>query len=271
MDALALSPLEPPDFLKMLAHDLRWKIVTALTQSDRRGLELVSLLGEPQNLVSYHLRRLRETQLVNERRSSADARDIYYSLNLDHLRELYFSTGNALHPTLSFALPRNSTSDRKEDEIANKELRPTRVLFLCTHNSARSQMAEGIMRHLGGDSVEVFSAGSQPSSVHPDAVSAMSSMDIDIHSQRSKHKDEFSHETFDYIVTVCDRVRETCPAFPNDPKQIHWSFPDPAVVEPRDERLQAFKTIALELSTRVRYLMMQIEKARRERGGERER
>ncbi|MFW6097352.1 MAG: ArsR/SmtB family transcription factor, partial [Chloroflexota bacterium] len=97
---MALSSTNPPAFLKLLAHDLRWHLLEALARGDHRVQELIEILGRPQNLVSYHLRRLRDAQLVHERRSSHDARDIYYSLDLDHLQALYAAAGEALHPAL---------------------------------------------------------------------------------------------------------------------------------------------------------------------------
>lgn len=260
MDATALAHLQPPSFLKLLAHELRWRIVMALTHSDRRGLELVGLLGEPQNLVSYHLKRLREEQLVTERRSSADARDIYYSVNLDHLRVLYRATGDALHP----ALNQSGSQDLKGGEGgAGDDLPPTRVLFLCTHNSARSQMAEAIARHQGGNMVEVHSAGTEPSRVHPTALRVLHDMKIDASGARSKHVSEFEGQRFDYIITVCDRVKEACPYFPGDPEQKHWSFLDPAAVEGDEEQLHAFLRTAHELTTRIHFLLLIIEKERK--------
>src|SRR5262245_8749503 len=91
----------PPDFLKLLAHDLRWKLVTALSRSDHRVYELVDLLNQPMNLVSYHLKQLRDQQLVSEHRSSADGRDIYYSLDIETLRTRYFAAGESIHPALA--------------------------------------------------------------------------------------------------------------------------------------------------------------------------
>jgi ArsR family transcriptional regulator, arsenate/arsenite/antimonite-responsive transcriptional repressor / arsenate reductase (thioredoxin) len=246
MDALSLSH-QPPDFLKLLAHGLRWSLVSALARSDHRVNELVRLTDQPMNLVSYHLKQLRDQQLVTERRSSADGRDVYYSLDLDLLRTRYFATGAALHPLLRISDSANTNT---------MEVRPpTRVLFLCTHNSARSQMAEGILRHLGGERVVVFSAGSEPSKVHPQAVQAMAAIGIDISQQQSKHLDTFANQSFDYIITVCDRVREVCPLFPTDPERIHWSFADPAAVEDDVARERAFQQTAQQLVTRVRHLL----------------
>lgn len=240
---------QPPDLLKMLAHDLRWQLVSALAYSDRRVYELVELVGRPMNLVSYHLRQLREHELVAERRSAADARDVYYSVDLEKLRHLYFAAGEALHPTLSTV--------EDEEPIEAEDLPPTRILFLCTHNSARSQMAEAIARLLGKGRVESFSAGTEPSVVNPYAIRAMRAMRIEIGEQRSKHMDEFADLTFDYVITVCDRAREMCPVFPGDPEQIHWSFPDPSAVEGTDaQKLKAFNETARQLTTRIHHLLI---------------
>lgn len=105
-----------------------------------------------------------------------------------------------------------------------------RVLILCTGNSARSQMAEGLLRELAGDRFEVFSAGSKPSVVNPLAIRAMNERSIDISGQRSKHLSEYLQEPFDYVITVCDNAAESCPLFPGKATRIHWSFPDPAAV-----------------------------------------
>jgi protein-tyrosine-phosphatase/DNA-binding transcriptional ArsR family regulator len=257
MDAASL-PSQPPDFLKLLAHDLRWSLVSALARSDHRVNELVRLLDLPMNLVSYHLKQLRDQHLVTERRSSADGRDVYYSLDLDLLRARYFATGAALHPAL---IPTDGPSDDQTDTPAPT---PIRVLFLCTHNSARSQMAEALLRHFGGDRVLAFSAGSQPAEVHPDAMRAIAALGIDISQQHSKHLDVFADQSFDYIITVCDRVREVCPLFPDDPERIHWSFPDPAAVEDAVARERAFQQTAQQLLTRIRHLITLIARRQRE-------
>lgn len=244
-----------PSFLKLLAHDLRWNILVLLARSDYCVREIVRLLEQPQNLVSYHLRRLYDQHLVTERRSTADGRDIYYSIDLDLLHTCFFAAADSLHPAL------NDTQAALEETVAHLPSKPVRVLFLCTHNSARSQMAEGLLRHLSAGRIEVQSAGSEPSDLHPLAVQAMARMGIDISRQRSKHFDEFRGQSFDYVVTVCDRVRESCPTFPGDPKQVHWSFIDPAAVEGSEqERSRAFNQVALQLTNRIRYFVILIDR-----------
>jgi arsenate reductase (thioredoxin) len=115
----------------------------------------------------------------------------------------------------------------------------TRVLILCTANSARSQMAEGLLRELGGEKVEAFSAGSAPSRVNPFAIEAMNLRGIDISGQRSKSLKEYLQQPFDYVITVCDNAAESCPLFPGKAQRIHWSFPDPAAVEGSHEDILA--------------------------------
>jgi protein-tyrosine-phosphatase/DNA-binding transcriptional ArsR family regulator len=250
---------QPIDFLKLLAHDIRWRILLALSQSDYRVEELVKQIKHPHNLVSYHLKRLRLNRLISERRSSADGRDIYYSLNLDQFRQLYFQAGQSLHAAIGDV----SSQTHTKTEASKKA--PIRILFLCTHNSARSQMAEGLFRKIAGDQVDVFSAGSEPTSIHSLAIKIMSQIGIDLTKQRSKHLSEFIGQYFDYIVTVCDRVREVCPIFPGDPEQIHWSFPDPVAIEGSlQTKEKAFADTANQLTTRIKYLLLMIERTQKE-------
>ncbi|MGA7731154.1 MAG: ArsR family transcriptional regulator [Chloroflexia bacterium] len=256
---VAITLDEPPALLKLLANDVRWAVVSALTRSDYRVHELARLASLPLNLVSYHLKKLRDERLVRERRSGADGRDVYYSLNHLRLNEMFFSAGRELNLPASL----NGAAKASHEQEARKDEKPLKVLFLCTHNSARSQLAEGILRTIGGDAVEVFSAGTEPSRVHPDAIRAAATLGIDIGGQSSKHLNEFQGRKFDYVITVCDRARESCPIFPGDPVQIHWSFPDPAAVEDPDERLQAFLKTGHELRTRVQYLLEIMEHDRR--------
>ena len=119
-----------------------------------------------------------------------------------------------------------------------------RVLILCTGNSARSQMAEGLLRHDAGDRFEVFSAGTKPSQVRPEAIAVMRELGSDISGQRSKSVDEFSGQQFDYVLTVCDNAKESCPIFPGQTVTIHQNFEDPAALQgSEEERLAAFRRV----------------------------
>jgi len=127
-----------------------------------------------------------------------------------------------------------------------------RVLILCTGNSARSQMAEGLLRHDAGDVYEVFSAGTKPTRVRPEAISVMREVGIDISGHRSKSVHEFAGQDFDYVITVCDNAKESCPIFPTKTKRIHWSIEDPAAARgSAEEILTAFRRARDELRARL--------------------
>ena len=130
-----------------------------------------------------------------------------------------------------------------------------RVLFLCTGNSARSQMAEGLLRHLAGDRFEAFSAGTDPKGLHPQTVEAMKDMSIDVSQQRSKDVKEFLGQQFDHVITVCDRAKQQCPIFPGV-EPIHWGFEDPAAAEPADQ-FRAFQTIRDEIAQRIQSFLLE--------------
>jgi arsenate reductase len=128
-----------------------------------------------------------------------------------------------------------------------------RVLFLCTHNSARSQMAEALLRRLGRGRFEAFSAGTVATRVHPLAVRAMAAVGVDISQARSKQLDEYLSQDFDYVITVCDSAAESCPVFPGRPKRIHWSFPDPSAATGSEaERYRAFEQVRDEMTQQLR-------------------
>lgn len=127
-----------------------------------------------------------------------------------------------------------------------------KILFLCTGNSARSQMAEGVMRSLGGADWKIRSAGIFPSYVHPLAIRAMEEIGIDISGQTSKSTDEFLNEEFDYIITLCDHAAMACPIFPGQGKRIDWSFEDPAAaIGTIEERLVVFRRVRDEIKNRI--------------------
>src|SRR6266851_8192539 len=127
-----------------------------------------------------------------------------------------------------------------------------RVLFLCTHNSARSQMAEGMLRHLGGERFEVFSAGTEATRVRPLAIPAMAELGIDISGQHSKTLDRYVNEPFDEVITVCDTAAEVCPVFPGAVRRRHWSFEDPSRATGSDaELLEVYRQVRDEISSRI--------------------
>ncbi len=245
----ALAPL--PGVLKLVSHEVRWNLLQLLSRSDYRVQELVERLNLPQNLVSYHLKQLREGHLVTEHHSDADERAIFYSLDVELLQAGYSAAGETLHPAVVGAV----RGPERQDEVRRQA--PLRVLFLCTENSARSQMAEALMRHLSHGTVEAYSAGNRPAErVHPLARRCLEEHGIALGRAVPKHVDLFEGLHFDAIVTVCDRVRESCPVFPGDPQRVHWSFLDPATVQGTEaERLRAFEQISLQLTTRLRLFL----------------
>jgi protein-tyrosine-phosphatase/DNA-binding transcriptional ArsR family regulator len=246
--------ISPPSFVRLAGHPLRWQLLSELGRSDRQVRELCALIGRPQSLVSYHLARLRAEGLVSMRRSSADRRDAYYRLDLTRCGQLLAATGGALHPGLRLASPSSSKHRRRSGGA-----RP-RVLFLCTGNSARSQMAHALVEQLAPGAIEVFSAGSHPKPLHPNAVRAMREQGIDIACRRSKHLGELARQRWDYVISLCDRVREVCPEFPDRPDLIHWSIPDPAREGDTDaQTYSAFQRTATELATRIPFLLELIE------------
>lgn len=237
----------PLDLFRLLAHEVRWALLAELAYGDWRVGELAAHLARPQNLVSYHLGQLRGGGLVRERRSAADARDIYYSLDLERLAERLGAAGRALHPSLAFVAGRPAPVNIGE---------PTRVLFLCTHNSARSQMAEALLRAAAGGRVVAASAGTEPTALHPLAARVLAERGLDSGGQRSKHVDGLAQQPWDRVITVCDQAREVCPAFPATRAVTHWSVRDPSAVGGAEvEQLAAFRQTADELARRVRYLL----------------
>ena len=140
---------------------------------------------------------------------------------------------------------------------------PIRVLFVCTGNSARSQIAEAMLRHAGGAAFETFSAGTEPGGVNPFTVLALGEVGIDWSGAKSKSVMEFMGRPFDYVITVCDRARQTCPVFPGKHNSLHWDLEDPAEVEGTDkEKLEAFRRTRTEVASRLRPFVEQARRAR---------
>lgn len=230
---------ELPVLLRMAAHPLRWAILTELAAGDRRVRELVAAVGEPQNLVSYHLRLLRSSGLVAARRSTFDGRDSYYRLDLPNCAAALGDTASALHPALAPTVAETSEPGGS-------------VLFLCTGNSARSPMAEALLRHRGGGRVRAESAGSHPKpGLHPFAARVLrDDYGIELGEQRPKSVAALADRRFDRVVTLCDKIRELPCGENRAARSTHWSIPDPESVD-----YSEFRVITQELDTRIRYLL----------------
>jgi protein-tyrosine-phosphatase/DNA-binding transcriptional ArsR family regulator len=250
--ALSGRAAAPPAFVRLVGHPLRWSLLTILADSDFRVRELVSRVGQPQNLVSYHLRLLRRGGLVKATRSSFDGRDSYYHLDLDRCADALAETGATLHPALRqqtapSALPGDGRRSRRNA-----------VLFVCTGNSARSPMAEALLRKHTAGRVTATSAGSRPKpELHPNTVRVLQDQfGISIAGQRPRHLDTLADRRFDHVITLCDKAREACPEFPDHPRRSHWSIPDPATAGDSDQAsYPAFRHIAADINTRIRHLL----------------
>ena len=244
-----MADLEPPAFLQLTGHPLRWRLLRALGRSDRTVQELTRVVEEPQNLVSYHLGKLRDAGLVTAKRSSADRRDAYYTVDLARIGGLLSATGGALHPGLRLTPP--PTGDAAPGAV--------RVLFLCTGNSARSPMAQALASARSGGVVDALSAGSHPKPLHPNAVRVMrEEHGIDLTGHRPTHLDSVADQRFDWVVSLCDRVREVCPELPARPETIHWSIPNPAEEPDDDASYPRFQQTAAELEARIGFLLAEL-------------
>ncbi len=240
----------PPAFVRLAAHPLRWKLLTTLADSDFRVRELVRRVNEPQNLVSYHLRLLRDGGLVTSTRSSFDGRDSYYHLDLARCADALAETGAALHPALrvdGVASTNNASGGTR---------RPVTVLFVCTGNSIRSPMAEALLRRYAADRVTVTSAGTRPGPrLHPEMVRVMSDQyGIDTAGQQPRDISSLARSRFDHVVTLCDRAREASHEFPHHPRRAHWSIPDPAATGGDNKAVYAaVQRTATDIDTRIKH------------------
>ena len=226
-------------FVRLAGHPLRWRLATELARSDLRVRELVERVGEPQNLVSYHLRVLRDEGLVAARRSTFDARDTYYHLDLDRCAEALTAAGAALHPAL-----RVTTADP-----AVRDLPPVSVLFVCTGNGTRSPIAEALLRHHTRGRVKALSAGIRPrASTDANAVRVLrDEYGVDIAGRRPRGVDRLTGRRFDRVVTLCDRAREELPDLGDEPA-VHWSIPEPT-------GRREVRAAAADIDLRVRHLL----------------
>jgi ArsR family transcriptional regulator, arsenate/arsenite/antimonite-responsive transcriptional repressor / arsenate reductase (thioredoxin) len=254
-----------PQVLGVLAHDLRWTIVSMLVPGDLRTSEIVLRTGQAPSLVSYHLARLRDAGLVSARRSAADGRDSYHCLDLDALGRTVTGAVEQIHPGLitgpgtapeqtRLPLAAGGTAGLRQGD---RPRRRAEVLFICSGNSARSPMAEGWLNHLGGGLVTARSAGVTPAPLHPLAAAAMAEHGVDISSHRATSLSAYAGGAFARVITLCDRAREECGDLLQAGAAVHWSIPNPSQAHPPD--LDAFRSAARELRTRVRYLLLALQ------------
>ncbi|GAA4982271.1 ArsR family transcriptional regulator [Actinopolymorpha pittospori] len=249
---MASSSQAVPAFVRLAAHPLRWRLLTELAASDLRVRELMALVEAPQNLVSYHLRLLRDGGLVAASRSSFDGRDSYYRLDLERSAQALAATEAALHP----ALRRDAAPS--ESPAAPQRWPRSAVLFVCTGNSARSPIAEALLRHHTGGRVTARSAGSRPKPrLHPQAVQVLrDDYGIDIGEQQPRHLDTLRGRRFNFVITLCDKAREVCPEFGDDSRRVHWSIPDPATAGANEQSTHAaFGRAAADIDKRIHYLL----------------
>lgn len=238
--------MTPPAVLHLLGHGLRWQLVSELCRSDLKVGELTEATGQPQNLVSYHLRLLREAGLVRERRSSADARDVYYTPNRRAISEGFMGAVGAIDPR---AQQLDSGRAPKHSSPAGPR---TSVLFVCTGNSARSLIAEAMLRQRAGRHVMVRSGGTIPVGIHPQVYRVLKARRVRSGDLRSKSVAEFARRRFDYVISLCDIARSEQIGVGGRPRLVHWSVPDPGTAPGGPPEVsRAFDQVADEIDVRV--------------------
>lgn len=234
------ATVSPPTFFRILGDETRLAVVRMLRLTDMTVAQIGQRLHLPQNAVSYHLRLLREAGLLRARRSSHDSRDHYYALAHGALHAAWRTAEAAvLHGGLTLG--------------ATAPARGMRVLFVCTHNSARSQLAEALLRQSAGTWAEAASAGTRPAGLHPETARLLAELGADPARHWSKPLDAVAGP-FDLAVTVCDTAREECPVADLAPRWLHWSLPDPLSAPP-DAQREAFRAVFAELQERVSALV----------------
>jgi protein-tyrosine-phosphatase/DNA-binding transcriptional ArsR family regulator len=237
----ATERAEVPPLMQMASHPVRWALLAELAGGDHRVRELAAAVDEPQNLVSYHLRLLRGAGLIDARRSNFDARDTYYHLNLARCAAEFAAAATALHPALA---PEPAVGSAARS-----------VLFLCSGNSARSPMAEALLRTKGRGRIRAASAGSHPKpQIHPNAVRIMRDLyGIDLRGTRPQPLAAVARRRFDCVITLCDKVREYADEH-GVATAMHWSLPDPSAAAGRASYPE-FRRVASELNDRIEFLL----------------
>lgn len=236
---MAAGKTTVPPLMRMASHPVRWALLSELAGGDHRVRELAAAVDEPQNLVSYHLRLLRSGGLIDSRRSTFDGRDTYYRIDLAGCGAAFREAAAALHPALA-PTPATTSSTRS-------------VLFLCSGNSARSPMAEALLRKRGGGRVRAASAGSHPKShIHRDAIRVMrEEYGVDLGGSRPQPLAAVARRRFDCVITLCDKVREYAREH-GMATTMHWSLPDPSAA---GTGYSEFRRVASELDSRIEFLL----------------
>jgi protein-tyrosine-phosphatase len=230
--------------LQLLGHELRWQLLGHLCKSDLKVGELIAATGAAQNLVSYHLRLLRDAGLVRERRSSADGRDVYYSLDRRAVTAGLLGALSEINPGAEVLTSGLSKEPQSTGRLVS-------VLFLCTGNSARSQIAEAMLRERGGRRLLVRSAGTRPVGVHPQVYKVLRERGVRAGNLRSKSVGELAGQAFDHVVSLCDIARSGPIELSGAPRLVHWSIPDPVASRGSSAVARAFGRVADEIELRV--------------------
>ena len=248
------NPNRRQGFLRLLADESRQAIVRLLALSDRRAGEIGALIRLPPNAVSYHLKQLRAIGLLRDRRSSADARDMYYQLDIGRLHALYAAAGDALYPGIaaSTQLAQPTSNQTRHPGFRN----PCVSSFSAPITARARKWRRQFCARWAATRWRRSALGAYPPRCIPRRLRRCGRSGLTRQGSTAKSMEQFIGEPLDYIITVCDRVRDICPSFPGDPAQAHWSIADPAVVEDPERRAKAFREVLSELRVRIRYLLL---------------
>jgi Protein-tyrosine-phosphatase len=232
--------------LRNFGEPNRLAIISLLSTGPMLVGDICIASGLPLTLVSQHLRVLRESGMVRAERDGKDARAVWYHLNPERIKEI--QTALSMVFDMTKIVDRRIPEAKQSSDLSREKFR---VLFLCSGNSARSQMAEALLQHNGKGLIEARSAGTHPREVHPLTIKVLAEIGLDTTGLRTKHYSVFNQETFHYVITVCDRANEECPDFNGDYQRIHWSIADPVKAGNENELIKVFTQTRQELAGRI--------------------
>lgn len=232
--------------LRNFGEPNRLVIISLLSTGPMLVSDICNASGLSLTLVSQHLRILRDSGMVQAERDSKDARAVWYSLNPQRIKEI--QTALSMVFDMTKIVDCRGLGAKQSPNLSREKFR---VLFLCSGNSARSQMAEALLQHYGKGLIEARSAGTHPREVHPLTIKVLTEIGLDTKGLKTKHYSVFNQESFHYVITVCDRANEECPDFKGDYQRIHWSIADPVKDGNEDELINVFKQTREELAGRI--------------------